>query len=48
MLNIYANTFLTATRTTGVSLRELPQDIPRKRRRWFSAPRGTAIDAENL
>lgn len=48
MLNIYASTFMTATRTTGVSLRELPRDIPPNRRRWFSSHRAAHIDAENL
>ena len=48
MLNIYAASFLTATRTPGVTLRDVPPINAPRRRRWF-APRPKAnIDITNL
>ncbi len=48
MLNIYAKTFMTATRTGCVTLREMPSSDNTKRRRWFSNRKTTCINPENL
>lgn len=48
MLNIYATTFMTATRTGCVELRELPGPDKGTRRRWFSRRKSICVDPKNL
>jgi hypothetical protein len=48
MLNIYAQTFLTATRSPWVRLREMPSATGQKRSRWFSGRKTRCIDPANL
>ena len=48
MLNIYAHSFMTATRTTGIELHEVPSKNHGKRRRWFSRPRSVYVDLKKL
>ena len=48
MLNIYAASFMTATRTPEVRLREMPPSKGVKRRRWFSRRPTLDIDMEKL
>ena len=48
MINIYAHTFMTATRTTAVEVRDIYHTPPTKRRRWFSRQQVRFIDPKNL
>ncbi|MFC6639509.1 hypothetical protein GV827_12015 [Sulfitobacter sp. JBTF-M27] len=48
MLNIYAQSFMTATRTTGVELHEVPSKNKGARRRWFSRPKTVLVDLRKL
>jgi hypothetical protein len=48
MLNIYAQTFLTATRAPCVRLRDMPSQTPSKRRRWFSLRQTRCVDPAKL
>ena len=48
MLNIYAKTFMTATRTGCVRLREVPPAQEEKRHRWFSRRKTRCIDPAKL
>jgi len=48
MLNIYARTFITATRTGCVRLRDMPVNPPAARRRWFLRPKTRCIDPAKL
>ena len=48
MLHIYADSFMTATRTNAVELREIPAATKNGRRRWFSRPRKIWIDPARL
>ncbi len=48
MLNIYAQTFMTATRTPCVRLRDLPASSPKARRRWIFGSRTRCVDPGTL
>lgn len=50
MLNIYASSFMTATRTGCVSLREMPAQpkVKGTRRRWLSRRKTICIHPDNL
>jgi len=48
MLNIYAQTFLTATRAPCVRLRDMPSDLTPKRRWWFSRKQTRCVDLTKL
>jgi hypothetical protein len=48
MLNIYAKSMMTATRSGCVQLREVPASTPAKRRRWFSRRKTICIDPAKL
>ncbi|KHA50946.1 hypothetical protein [Sulfitobacter geojensis] len=48
MLNIYAQSMLTATRSGCVRLREAASAAPAKRRRWFSRRKTICIDPAKL
>jgi hypothetical protein len=48
MLNIYAQSFLTATRSPCVRLRDMPSKTPAKRTRWFSGRKTRCIDPTKL
>lgn len=37
MLNIFATTFMTATRTDKVPMRPVPPEIQRQKRKWLPA-----------
>ena len=48
MLDIYAKSFMTATRTDAVCMREAPSKNTHKRRRWFSLRREICVDPAKL
>lgn len=48
MLNIYAQSMMTATRTGCVQLHEVPSNAPAKRRRWFSRRKTICLDLAKL
>lgn len=48
MLDIYASTFLTATRHNNVCLHELPPSTPNGRRRWFQRRKVVCVDVSKL
>lgn len=48
MLNIYAQSFLTATRSPCVRLREMPSENTSKRRRWFGRRPTVCVDLTKL
>ncbi|MEP5728987.1 MAG: hypothetical protein ABJL67_06400 [Sulfitobacter sp.] len=48
MLNIYAQTFMTATRTNCVKLHEIPGKTKGTRKRWFSRRKAICIDPAKL
>ncbi len=48
MLDIYARSFLTATRSDTVSLRDVPPKGQTQRRRWFARRKTFDINPKNL
>lgn len=48
MLNVYAQTFMTATRTGCVLLRDVPSVQNGKRLNWFSRRKVRCIDPAKL
>lgn len=48
MINIYAQTFMTATRTGCVRLRDVPSVPGQKRHRWFARRPARCIDLTKL
>lgn len=48
MLNIYAQSMATATRTGCVTLREMPPAFPAKKTRWFSRRPTICVDLDKL
>lgn len=48
MLNIYAQTFLTATRSPCVRLRDMPSNTSQKRRRWFASRKTRCVDLDKI
>ena len=48
MLNIYAQSFMTATRSTCTAVEDVPPSNPEKRRRWWQARRRVCIDLSKL
>lgn len=48
MLDVYARSFLTATRTDNVRLREMPPKTDGTRRRWFTRRPTIDIDPAKL
>jgi hypothetical protein len=48
MLNIYAQSIMTATRTGCVRLHDMPNPAKPKRRRWFSRRKTICIEPKNL
>lgn len=44
MLDILASSFMTATRSGGVPMREVPSKNTSTRRRWFSTRKTRCID----
>lgn len=48
MLNIYAQTFMIATRTPCVRLRDLPPAPKKARRRWILGARTRCVDPAKL
>lgn len=48
MLNIYAQSFLTATRTNCTTLHDVPPTNAEKRRRWWQSRRQVCVDLSKL
>ena len=48
MLNIFATTFMTATRSPCVRLHEVPAPDKAGKRRWFNRRKTVCIDPMNL
>ncbi len=48
MMNIYAKTFMTATRTDLVQLQEVPSVADQKSRRWFPRRKTRYVDLKKL
>lgn len=48
MLDIYARSFLTATRSDTVTLRDVPPKGHQKRRRWFAGRKTFEINPKDL
>lgn len=48
MINIYAQTFMTATRTGCVRLKDFPSAPDHKRHRWFRRTHARCIDPAKL
>jgi hypothetical protein len=48
MLDIYAQTFMIATRGRGVRVRDVPSVPHEKRLNWFSRRKTRRIDPNNL
>jgi len=48
MLNIYAQTLMTATRSGCVRLRDMPPKTPVKRLNWFAGRKTRCIDPAKL
>ena len=48
MLSIYADTFMTATRSHCVELREIPAAPKNGRRRWFRRNRKICVEPAKL
>lgn len=48
MLGIYADTFMTATRTGPLEMHEVPPKHKGARRRWFSRRRRVMIDPKKI
>ena len=48
MLNIFAQSFMTATRNNCTTLYDLPRTDSEKRRRWFRSPKQVCIDLSKL
>ena len=48
MLNIYAQSFMTATRTNCTTLHDVPSAPSEERRRWWQAPKKVCVDLSKL
>lgn len=48
MLNIYAQSFMTATRTDCIRMRDVPPVAQAKRYNWFSRRKTRCIDPAKL
>ena len=48
MINIYAQTFMNATRTGQVRLRDVPSVADHKRHRWFKRRKTRLIDPKEI
>lgn len=48
MLDLYAHTFMTATRQDCVRLREVPTAVQKKRFGWFKGPKTRCVDLNKL
>ena len=48
MLDIYAQTFMTATRSGCVQVRDAPSASPEKRLNWFARRKNRCIDLNKL
>ncbi|MGJ8626104.1 MAG: hypothetical protein ACSHXB_04005 [Sulfitobacter sp.] len=48
MLNVYAQTFMTATRTDCVQVRDIPSVQNGKRLHWFKRGKARCIDLAKL
>jgi hypothetical protein len=48
MLNVYAQTFMTATRSNCVQVQDLPATPKEKRLNWFFRPKTRCIDLKRL
>lgn len=48
MLNIYAQSFMTATRNNCTSLHDVPPANPEKRRRWWQSRQTICLDLRKL
>jgi len=48
MINVYAQSFMTATRADCVSVRDMPAKPHEKRLNWFSRSKTRCIDPSRL
>lgn len=48
MINIYAKTFMTATRFGEIPMQDVPSVPKTKRQRWFTRPKTRFIDPLDL
>lgn len=48
MLNIYAQSFLTATRTEGVIVKDVPPTVKPEKRRWRIGRKRFVIEPDKL